>query len=419
MRLLHLLLAVTACLVLVSGGAQAERRVALVIGNGAYQNVPQLPNPPRDAGLIGDALRQAGFEVMQANDLDHDGLIRALRGFGKAADGADWAVVYYAGHGMEMGGTNYLIPIDAKLETDRDVGFEAVPLDQVRSAIEGANSLRMIILDACRNNPFVAVMQRSAGVGRDIGRGLARVEPDQGTLIAYAAREGTIASDGNGTNSPYASALASHLVEPGVEVDRLFRLVRDDVLDATGKKQEPFVYGSLSGRQSFYFVPPGEAGVDVPKVIPKVEPNPPVRSAEADYQAAERVGTVAAWDAFLRKHGADAGDFYVELAKEARQKLVALPPDPQPQPDPREPAEPNPPAKVEYSFVGVVLPPDPWLALRTEPSSKRGQRIMEMPQGTLFQVLRRQGQWAYVRLRDGTVGWANTGWIDCCKYLAE
>src|SRR5690349_5237336 len=128
MRLLNLLVAVFACFVLVSGVAQADRRVALVIGNGAYQNVPQLPNPPRDVGLIGDALKQAGFEVTLAKDLDHEGLIKALRGFARAADGADWAVVYYAGHGMEMGGSNYLVPVDAKLETDRDVGFEAVAL---------------------------------------------------------------------------------------------------------------------------------------------------------------------------------------------------------------------------------------------------------------------------------------------------
>src|SRR5260221_7276896 len=182
----------------VSGAAQAERRVALVIGNGAYQNVAGLPNPPRDAGLIQDALKQAGFEVTLANDLDHDGLVKALRTFGKAADGADWAVLYYAGHGIEIGGVNYLIPVDAKLETDRDVGFEAVPLDQVMSAIEGARTLRLVILDACRNNPFVTAMHKSANAGRGVGRGLARVEPDPSTLVAYSARDGTIAADGNG-----------------------------------------------------------------------------------------------------------------------------------------------------------------------------------------------------------------------------
>src|SRR6478736_7664035 len=144
MRLLRLGAAILACLVLVSGAAKAERRVALVIGNGAYRNVAQLPNPPRDAALIETALQQAGFEVTLANDLDYNGLVNALRSFGNAADGADWAVLYYAGHGIEMGGVNYLIPVDAKLETDRDVGFEAVPLDQVMRAIEGARLLRMV-----------------------------------------------------------------------------------------------------------------------------------------------------------------------------------------------------------------------------------------------------------------------------------
>src|SRR6185369_5093937 len=158
-------------------------------------------------------------------------------------------------------------------------GFEAVPLDQVMRAIEGARSLRMVILDACRNNPFVSAMRKTSGAGRDVGRGLARVEPDAATLVAYSAKDGTIASDGDGANSPFATALAAHLVEPGVEVDRVLRLVHDDVLDATGKKQEPFVYGALPGRQSFYFVPPAETagpktGGDVPKVVPPVEPPP-------------------------------------------------------------------------------------------------------------------------------------------------
>jgi hypothetical protein len=417
MRVLPQLVAALACVLLACSGALAERRVALVIGNGAYQNVPQLPNPAKDAALIGKALQRAGFTVTLQNDLDHDGLIKALRAFGRAADGADWAVLYYAGHGIEMGGINYLIPVDAKLETDRDVGFEAVPVDQVMSAIEGAHSLRMVILDACRNNPFLAGMEKSAGTGRDIGRGLALVEPEQATLVAYSAKAGTIASDGEGANSPFAAALATHLVEPGVEVDKVFRLVRDDVLDATGRKQEPFVYGSLPGRQSFYFVPPdaGTHSGDLPRPDPGA---PQASSAETDYQAAERVGTVAAWDAFLKKHRGDTDEFYAQLAKEARQKLVSLAqPQPQPQPKSNPPAPAQPPAAVEYSYVGPVAPPDPWLALRDQPSPSQGQRLMEMPEGTLFQVLRRQGQWDYVRLRDGTEGWANSAWIQCCKYL--
>jgi len=408
--------AILAALLFLCSGAEAERRIALVIGNGAYQNVPQLPNPPKDAALIGKALARAGFAVTLQSDLDHDGLIKALRAFARASDGADWAVLYYAGHGIEMGGVNYLIPVDARLETDRDVGFEAVPVDQVMSAIDGARALRMVILDACRNNPFAVAMQKRSGAGRDIGRGLALIEPAKATLVAYSAKAGTIALDGEGADSPFAAALATHLVEPGVEVDKLFRLVRDDVLEATGNKQEPFVYGSLPGRQSFYFVPPGPGGNGGEQGKPAPNPPPTTNTTETDYQAAERVGTVAAWDAFLRKHGNDAGDFYVELAKAARQKLAALPP-PLPTPPPQPAPPQGQPAEIEYAFVGPVAPPDPWLALRTQPSASQGQRLMEMPEGTLFQVLRQQGQWSYVRLRDGTEGWANSGWIKCCKYL--
>jgi tetratricopeptide (TPR) repeat protein len=231
------------------------RRVALVVGNSAYQNVAQLTNPTNDAKLIADALKQDGFDVTLAANLDHDGLIKALRTFATEADSADWAVVYFAGHGIEMAGTNYLIPVDAKLLTDRDVDFEAVPIGQVMSAIDGARVLRMLILDACRNNPFAATLKRTAGEGRDVGRGLARIEPARGTEVVYSAKEGTIAADGDGADSPFATALAQHLTDPGVEVDKLFRLVRDDVLDATGNRQEPFVYGSLPGRQDFYFRP--------------------------------------------------------------------------------------------------------------------------------------------------------------------
>jgi uncharacterized caspase-like protein len=171
--------------------------VALVIGNGAYQNVAQLTNPTNDAKLIADALSEDGFKVTAVDDLDHESFVKALKGFADEADSADWALVYFAGHGIEMGGINYLIPIDAKLLTDRDVDLEAVPISQVMRAIDGARLLRLVILDACRNNPFSAAMKRTAGEGRDIGRGFARIEPDRGTLVVYSAKEGTIAADGD------------------------------------------------------------------------------------------------------------------------------------------------------------------------------------------------------------------------------
>jgi tetratricopeptide (TPR) repeat protein len=229
-------------------------RAALVIGNSAYRNVPSLNNPANDASLIATALKTDGFDVTVADNLDRDDLIDALKDFAAKADAADWAVVYFAGHGIEMGGTNYLIPVDAKLATDRDVGFEAIPIDQVMSAIDGAHQLRVVILDACRNNPFAERMRRGTGTGvfREVGRGLARIEPTQGTVIVYSARPGQVAADGAGDDSPFAIALAHHLTEPGVEVLKLFRLVRDDVLGATGNGQEVFQDSSLPGKDFFF-----------------------------------------------------------------------------------------------------------------------------------------------------------------------
>ena len=233
-----------------------ERRIALVIGNSAYRNVPPLTNPVRDATAIADALRRTGFQtVTLLIDLPKEKLVDALHNFAQLADSADWALVYYAGHGIEMGGGNYLIPVDAKLSTDRDVGFETVPLDQVLSAVEGAKRLKLVLLDACRDNPFASQMRRTmATASRSIGRGLASIEPESGTLVVYAAKHGETALDGDGNNSPFATAFMKNIQTPGLEVRRMFDFVRDDVLDMTSRRQQPFSYGSVSGRQEFFFV---------------------------------------------------------------------------------------------------------------------------------------------------------------------
>jgi tetratricopeptide (TPR) repeat protein len=229
------------------------RRVALIIGNSAYRAVAALPNPRRDAEAIATTLRGVGFQVVRLeNDLPRDRLVDALRTFARDAATADWALVYFAGHGLEVNGINFLVPVDAKLETDRDVQYEAVALDQVLGSVEGAKKLRLVILDACRDNPFIRQMKRTVA-SRSIGRGLATVEPEGGTLVAYAAKNGEVALDGDGTNSPFVSALIRHLPAPGVEINKLFRLVRDDVMAKTNRKQEPFTYGSLPG-EDFFFV---------------------------------------------------------------------------------------------------------------------------------------------------------------------
>jgi uncharacterized caspase-like protein len=231
------------------------RRIALVIGNSAYTAVPALPNPQRDSATVAETLKAIGFQkVTLENNLTREGLFNALRTFAAEAEQADWAIVYYAGHGIEMGGTNYLIPVDAKLATDRDVEFEAIPLEKIMSAVDGAKKLRLVLLDACRDNPFANQMRRSIA-SRSIGRGLAEVEPDAGTLVVYAAKHGETALDGTGgANSPFVTALINRLKTPNLEVRRLFDLVRDDVLVATNRRQQPFSYGSVSGAEDFYFV---------------------------------------------------------------------------------------------------------------------------------------------------------------------
>ncbi|WP_342726255.1 caspase family protein [Bradyrhizobium sp. B097] len=231
-----------------------ERRIALVVGNSKYRSVPVLPNPGQDAAAIADTLRAVGFQdVRLVTDASRDGLVEALKSFANAADGADWAVIYYAGHGMEMAGENYLVPVDAKLTTDRDVSFEAVALTQVMGATEGARKLHLVILDACRDNPFANQIKRTVA-SRSIGRGLAQVEPDSGTLVVYAAKHGQVALDGDGGHSPFVTALIKRMQTPRIEIRKLFDLVRDDVMAATDRRQQPFSYGSVPGAEDFYFV---------------------------------------------------------------------------------------------------------------------------------------------------------------------
>jgi uncharacterized caspase-like protein len=307
---------------LMAGEARAQKRVALVIGNGAYQNVAQLPNPIKDATAIVDMFNEAGFDwVKLKQDLGNLEFKRALREFMDAAHDADIAVVYYAGHGIQIRDMNYMIPVDARLATEVDAEDEAVSLDRIVMAIEPAKRLRLVILDACRDNPFAQTMKRRVAM-RAVSRGLATMEPTLGdTLIAYAAKAGSTAEDGDGANSPFAAALIKHLTVPGLDVRLAFGRVRDEVLKRTGNKQEPFVYGSLGG-EGVSLVP---ASVQ-PKVAAaseaKAEGVSKARVAEAsdvkaDYELAERIGTKKAWESFLNSHkeGLYAGFARAQLAK--------------------------------------------------------------------------------------------------------
>jgi formylglycine-generating enzyme required for sulfatase activity len=244
MRLVALLVTAIVLAISISPG-HAQTRVALVIGNSAYKSVPALLNPVTDAHDVAEAVGRLGFAVTTLVDADFEVMRRGLLDFGRRARSAEMAVVYFAGHGIEVGGENWLVPTDAVLASDTDTENEAMSLHSVMVQVSGAAKLGMVILDACRNNPFAARMQRSR-LTRAVTRGLNRVEPADNVLVAYAARDGTTASDGDGRNSPFTTALLKNVERPGIDVRFLFAAVRDDVMAATGRLQQPFIYQSLS-----------------------------------------------------------------------------------------------------------------------------------------------------------------------------
>ncbi|WP_441236481.1 caspase family protein [Bradyrhizobium sp. 930_D9_N1_4] len=297
---------------LTCGSAQAERRVALVIGNSAYKSVPRLGNPVNDAALVGGMFKKAGFDLIDVRtDLNAAEMRKALREFGARARDAEVAVIYYAGHGIELDGSNYLIPTDAALETDSDVLDETVALDRALFAVEPAKQLRLVILDACRDNPFAKTMKRTVAA-RAIGRGLAKVEPTSpNTMIAFAAKAGSTASDGDSRNSPFAAALVERLPTPGLDLRKAFGFVRDDVLKNTSYRQEPYVYGSLGG-EDVALVPAKPVAVG-----PQANPDEAVRR---DYELALQIGTREVWTAFLSKY---SDGFYASLAKGQLNRIAA------------------------------------------------------------------------------------------------
>lgn len=293
--------------------ASAEKRVALVMGNSSYQSVSRLTNPVNDSGAISETLRSAGFDIVELKrDLKATEMRRALRDFSDNIRNADVAVVYFAGHGMEIDGVNYLIPVDAVLERDIDAFDEAIPLDRILTVIEPAKQLRLVILDACRDNPFNKTMKRTTG-SRAVGRGLAKIDPTSpNTLIAFAARAGSTALDGDSKNSPFTAALIKHLPKPGLDLRKAFGFTRDDVMKATGNKQEPFVYGSLGGED--VSLVPALAAASAAVVA---DPN---AAARRDYELALQISTRVVWDSFISNYPLG---FYTDLAKAQRDKIIA------------------------------------------------------------------------------------------------
>jgi uncharacterized caspase-like protein len=226
----------------------AEERVALVIGNSAYSAMSPVRGSRGDAEAVADALRAVGFQtVTLETDVTKEKLVEALQLFARKANEADWAVFYFVGHGAEINGVNYLMPVDAKLEGETDPPLDAVTLKQVLAALDGARALRIVLLDASRDNPFARIIRRGSPSSDDrLGF------PKDGTLIVYATKHGeTVVRDGG--NSPFATALAKLIKTPGKEIRALFDSLRDDVSEATRRRQQPSTYGSLPGRRDFYF----------------------------------------------------------------------------------------------------------------------------------------------------------------------
>jgi uncharacterized caspase-like protein len=300
----------------------ADARVALVIGNGAYKNVAALPNPPNDASAIAASFERLGFVVKTLRDAGFDDMRRALIDFGQRARGAEMAVIFFAGHGIEIGAENWLIPIDAELKSDTDAENEAISLRSVMLQVSNTTTLGLVILDACRNNPFAARMQRSIRV-RAVERGLARIEPADNVLIAYAAKDGTTASDGEGRHSPFTAALLKNLETPALEITFMFRSVRDDVMTATNREQQPFVYGSLS-KTAIYLKPPAPATVTAAPeaAIAQSALTTPSADSASSQQRLPEVGSAPAVTAEAVEaasgHNTDRNDANVAKRPEAR-----------------------------------------------------------------------------------------------------
>lgn len=329
---LFLAACVAFCLVW-SPQAQA-RRAALIIGNGGYANATALSNPVNDAQLVAGAARKAGFDVTLLTDLTRDGFDQALRDFRQQADGADVAMVYFAGHGIESGGKNWLLPVDVKLAESRDLRFEAIELDGLLETLAGAQ-LRMVVLDACRNNPFGNSWR---GATRSVAKGLAETEVE-GALVIYAAAGGQVATDGAGGNSPFARSLAARLPEPGLSIHRLGSALLDDVVSATGGQQRPWTNMSIPSREFFLVEPVRAAPVAAPQPVAAPVAAAPGNNAATDalmWQGADQANNAQAFQAYLSVF--PNGIF----ANTARDRIARLQGAAQPAPVQPAPVQPAP-----------------------------------------------------------------------------
>jgi len=284
MRLLIIALSVIGILAS-SHVAKADRRVAFVVGNGAYKNVTPLPNPPIDAKAMAEVLRNVGFDVVEGTDLTRDEMTERLSEFGAKSQGADLAIFFYAGHGLAVDGTNYLLPVDADIKSEMDVKLgKALNIDVTLDQTMSDAKVRLVFLDACRDNPFAAKI-RSAKTSRSVNvqTGLAEMKSGEGTLIAFATGPGQTALDGQeGTNSPFTRALIANIAKPGVEIQQAMTLVRAQVSEETKKTQLPWGHTDLTG--AVYLNPVAGPAETTATVTPNTPPSTTSAASEVELE---------------------------------------------------------------------------------------------------------------------------------------
>lgn len=367
-RLISLVLLGALCAA-VASPAKAEKRVSLVIGNSAYQHAPTLKNPKSDATAMAALLARSGFDVVEGIDVTYADMRRKLRDFAYKLEGADVGLLFYAGHGLQVHGRNYLAPVDAQLKKEVDLEFEAMRLETILSHMEQATKTNIVFLDACRDNPLARNLARSMGTrSAAIGRGLARVDMGVGTMIAFATQPGNVAFDGDGANSPFTAGLLKHIETPGLDVALAMRRVRQEVIDATKGQQVPWDNSSLTG--SFVL----KAKAEEPKPEPVVQAPATTRQDGqaielAFWQAAQDTDSGRAYQLYLEKYpqGAFAG-----LAK---MKLEAL-----------AKAEAEAKKKAEEPIKPVAALPAPVPAEATRTDSPDPQMLTYMLQAELKRV---------------------------------
>jgi invasion protein IalB len=325
-----LLCTVFAIAIFTPTGALAAKRVALVIGNSAYKFAGELPNPKNDASDMSAVFKRLGFQVVDGIDLDKAAFDRKIRDFATALQGAELGVFFYAGHGLQVGGQNYLVPTDAELSSQDGLDFEMVRLDLVHRTMERAIDTNVIFLDACRNNPLERNLRRAMGT-REIGQGLAAVQSGSGTLISFSTQPGNVAADGTGRNSPFAGALVRHLSSSNDDLSAVLIAVRNDVMKETQRSQIPWEHSALTGRL-YFGTPPQTASPEK-----SVKPGPEVSQSEAEraWTLTKDATNIAMLEAFVARF---KDTFYADLAKVRieelrKQQTAAVSPKPTAKPD--------------------------------------------------------------------------------------